>query len=56
MKITNRRLKAGQSITEYAFILALVVVVLVLILSVTGNSIASAFCAVLDGLSQGGAG
>jgi Flp pilus assembly pilin Flp len=46
----------AQSITEYAIILALVVVVLILVLSVTGVSVQKVFCSVLRGLGGSGAG
>ena len=46
----------GQSITEYAIILALVVLVVILVLSVTGVSVQKVFCSVLRGLGGSGAG
>jgi Flp pilus assembly pilin Flp len=46
----------AQSVTEYAIILALVVVVLILVLSVTGVSVQKVFCSVLRGLGGSGPG
>lgn len=43
----------GQSITEYAIILALVAVCVLLLLSLTGQSVAEVLCSVVDGLNLG---
>jgi Flp pilus assembly pilin Flp len=52
----DRHLKSGQSLVEYAIILALVVVVIILVLAQMGVSLTHAYCLVLSGLDQNKAG
>jgi hypothetical protein len=51
MKTLTPSSKSGQSIVEYSLILALVLLAALLVLSVTGNTIASVFCQVVRGLN-----
>jgi pilus assembly protein Flp/PilA len=47
------RKKRGQGLVEYALILALVAVVVIVVLSVLGPSVQNVYCDVYNGLEQG---
>lgn len=51
MKGNPMRATKGQTVVEYALLVGLVVLVLILILSMTGNVIRGAFCSVVNSLS-----
>lgn len=52
----KNRSAAGQSVTEYAIILVLIVAVVILVLTASGVSLQRVFCSVLRGLGGSGAG
>jgi Flp pilus assembly pilin Flp len=54
-KISDLNLKNGQGLVEYALLLALVAIGLILLMSLTGVSISDLFCRAANTISPGGA-